>query len=398
MRKTLTDLGIRALKSRPQRYAYPDPELRGHYVRVQPSGGKSFVTVARDPTRKKQVWTVIGATDTISIIEAREKAREAIKRVRAGKPALEAPPKQPDSFETIAEQWLKRHVQAKGLRSEHEIRRLLKAHVFPLWGNRSFLDIRRSDVADLLDEIEDDHGARQADYVLAIVRGIMNWFATRHDDYSPPIVRGMRRTNPKERERARILDDSELVAVWKAAESNGTFGAIIRLSLLTAQRRRKILSMRWADISIDGVWTIPSVAREKGTAGEMLLPELALDIIRAQPHLGNNLYVFAGRGNGHFNGHSKAKSVFDRKFPDMPQWQLHDLRRTARSLMARAGIRPEVAERVMGHTIAGVEGIYDRHQYRDEKAAALQRLAALIDGIVHPRDNVVTIARPRKKR
>src|SRR6516225_1998274 len=131
MRKTLTDLGIRALKSRPQRYAYPDPELRGHYVRVQPSGGKSFITVARDPTRKKQVWTVIGATDTISIIEAREKAREAIKRVRAGKPALEAPPKQPDSFETIAEQWLKRHVQAKGLRSEHEIRRLLNAHVFP---------------------------------------------------------------------------------------------------------------------------------------------------------------------------------------------------------------------------------------------------------------------------
>jgi integrase len=82
----------------------------------------------------------------------------------------------------------------------------------------------------------------------------------------------------------------------------------------------------------------------------------------------------------------------------MPRWTLHDLRRTARSLMARAGVRPDVAERVMGHVIVGVEGVYDRHSYRDEKADALQRLAALIDSIVHPRDNVVTMAKGRTGR
>jgi integrase len=397
MRKSLTDKGVAALKPRATRYAHPDPELRGHYVRVQPSGAKSFVAVTLDP-HGKQVWATVGPCDILTISEARERARKAIARIREGKPAFEAPKAMPESFEHVAEQWLKRHVDAKGLRSEHEVRRLLRAHVYTAWKGRAFLDIRRSDVADLLDEVEDDHGARQADYVLALVRGIMNFYASRTDDYAPPLVKGMRRTVPKERTRARILDDREIRTVWTAAETNGTFGALVRLLLSTAQRREKVVSMRWEDIAIDGVWTIPAEAREKGTPGELVLPEMALDIIRARPHLGDNPHVLAGRGNGHINGYSKAKRALDAKLPDLPQWQLHDLRRTARSLLSRAGVRSDISERVMGHVQQGVEAVYDRHAYRDEKADALRRLAALIDGIVHPRENVVSIAKKRAKR
>jgi integrase len=156
--------------------------------------------------------------------------------------------------------------------------------------------------------------------------------------------------------------------------------------------------MRWQDIALDGTWTIPAEAREKGTAGELVLPEMALAIIRAQPHLGENPHALAGRGDGHINGFSKAKRQFDTKLPDVEAWVIHDLRRTARSLLSRAGVRPDIAERVMGHAIAGVEGVYDRHSYRDEKAEALQRLAVLIDGIVHPRENVVPMAKRKAKR
>jgi integrase len=398
MRKTLTDKGVAGLKPRGARYAFADPELRGHYIRVQPSGAKSFVAVTVDP-HGKQIWATIGSTDVLSLAEAREKARTAIKRIKEGNPAFERPRAKPATFEDIAEQWLKRHVRAKGLRSEGEVTRLLRAHVYPAWRGRAFLDIRRSDVAALLDEVEDDHGARQADYVLAIVRGVMNWFATRHDDYVPPIVKGMRRTNPKERARSRVLSDDEIAAVWKQAEANGTFGALIRLALLTAQRRDKVASMRWQDISIDGVWSIPVEPREKGTAGDLVLPRAALDIIRAQPHLGDNPYVLAGRGNGYINGYSKAKRQFDTKLPHIKEgWALHDLRRTSRSLMSRAGVRPDIAERVMGHAIPGVEGVYDRHSYRDEKADALRRLAALIDAIVHPRSADVLPMKRRGKR
>jgi integrase len=287
-------------------------------------------------------------------------------------------------------------VRAKGLRSEGEVTRLLKAHVFPVWKERSFLSIRRSDVAALLDHVEDEHSAKQADAVLAVVRGIMNWFATRHDDYMPPLVRGMRRTDPKARQRARILDDNELSAVWKAAEGRGTFGAMVRLALLTAQRREKVANMRWADISADGDWIIPTDDREKGNAGILRLPEVALSIVQAQPRLGENPYVFAGRSKGAFNGFSKGKKALDATLPpDMPQWQFHDLRRTARSLMSRAGVRSDIAERIMGHAIGGVEGVYDRHSYYREKADALRKLAELIDRIVNPQNafNVVPISR-----
>ena len=398
MRKSLTDKAVAALKSRSQAYAFPDPVLTGHYVRVQPSGAKSFVTVARDPARKKQVWTVIAATDVITIEEAREKARDAIKRVRAGKPALEAPARQPDSFETIAEQWLKRHVQKKGLRSEHEIRRLLNAHVFPRWKKLALVDIRRADVTALLDEVEDDHGARQADYVLAIVRGIMNWFAARHDDYRPAIVPGMKRQSAVAQARERILDDDEIRAIWKQAEANGCFGAFVRLALLTGQRRSKITTMKRADIA-GGTWIIAKEAREKGNAGELVLPEVARAIIEAQPQLGENPYVFAGRTDGPMNGYSKLKREFDARLPSsVAAWTIHDLRRTFRSLLSRAGVRSDIAERCMGHVTQGVEGVYDRHSYLAEKSDALARLATLIDGIVHPRDNVLPLSNQSKRR
>jgi integrase len=394
---------------------------------VTPSGAKSFVVVTRDPGGK-QVWATIGPVDLMTVEESREKGREAIKRVQAGKPPFEAPVKA-ETFGDVAATWLKRHVKAKGLRSEGELTRLLNTHILPTWKDNPLLDIRRSDVAKLLDEVEDDHGARQADYVLAIVRGIMNFHATRANDYSLPIVAGMRRRNPKERERSRILDDNELRALWAATEGDGdgdgrdalgaalgAFGGFVRLLLLTAQRRDKVVSMRWADVSPDSVWTIHTDSREKGTGGELRLPAAPFAIIQAQLRLGDNPFVFAGARLGkdgahaRMSGWSKRKRALDARIlasmrkadpqaKPIPQWQLHDLRRTARSLMSRAGVPGEHAERVMGHVQGGIEGVYDRHQYSEEKDAALARLGALVDAIVHPRPaEVLPLARKRPRR
>jgi integrase len=392
MRRTMTDKGVAALKPRARRYAVSDPELRGHWIRIQPSGAKSYVAVTRTPDGK-QLWTTVGTTDAMSIDAAREQARAILRRVRMGLPAAE--PKA-ETFGAVVANWLKRYVEANALRSSREITRLLNVHVLPAWKDREFTAIRRSDVATLLDNVEDHHSARQADYVLNVVRSIMNWFATRHDDYNPPIVRGMKRQ--KVATRARVLDDAELRAIWQAAERNGTFGAIVRMCLLTAQRSRKVAAMKWADIE-DGTWLVPKEPREKDTGGTLALPPMARAIVEAQPRLASNPHVFAGRGNGPYRGFSAGKATLDAQLPkDTPQWQIHDLRRTARSLMSRAGVSSEHAERVMGHAIGGVEGIYDRHAYRDEKANALARLAALIDGIVHQRDNVLPMSKRRKRR
>jgi integrase len=390
--KTLSDRAVVALKPRSARYTVPDPELRGHYVRVQPSGAKSFVAVTVSPDGK-QIWTTIERTDRVTIDAAREKARAILARVRKGLPAEEEPRKKQVSFEDVAEQWRERHVLKNGLRSEPEITRLLRTHVYPAWKGRSFVSIRRSDVAALLDHVEDNHSARQADYVLNVVRSVMNWFATRHDDYVPPIVRGMRRQSPNAQARARILDDEEIRLIWHTAESAGNFGGIVRMCLLTAQRRSKVAAMRWSDISDRDEWSVPAGPREKGTGGLLVLPDAAAAVVRVQPHIGENPFVFAGRGNVPFRGLGQAKVRFDAKLPSVAPWVIHDLRRTARSLMARAGVRPDVAERVMGHVIGGVEGVYDRHDYRAEKADALRRLAALLSAIVEVPENVIPLQR-----
>ena len=116
--------------------------------------------------------------------------------------------------------------------------------------------------------------------------------------------------------------------------------------------------------------------------------------------------MFSSRAKTPFSGFSKSKAALDKavlaamqkhakkgaKVEPIPNWTLHDLRRTAKTLMARAGVRPDISERVLGHVIAGVEGTYDRHSYADEKRDALEKLAAMIERILNPQpSNVVTL-------
>jgi integrase len=376
MRKTLSDKGVAALKPRAKRYTLPDPELRGHYVRVLPTGTKTYYAVTRNPSGK-QVWMENGDVDAVSIDAARESAREILRRIRAGLPAIEPAG---DSFAAVVANWRQRHVEKNGLRSAAEINRLLDAHVLPAWGERPFASIRKSDIATLLDRIEDNHGARAADYTLGIIRSAMNWYAARSDDFRPPVFRGMRRQSPHAQRRSRILDDAELRAIWQAAEKAGTYGAMVRLLLLTAQRLDKVRTMQWADIDARGSWSIPKEPREKDNAGVLDLPAPALAILASLPRFAGSPYVLTGRA-GCISRRGKSKARLD-KASGVTGWTLHDLRRTARSLMSRAGVSSDHAERVMGHAIVGIEGTYDRYSYKTEKAHALAQLAGLIERIL----------------
>jgi integrase len=349
--------------------------MPGHYIRVTPNGAKTFVVVVRGRDGKQQ-WITIGPFPAYNIGQARERAGKEIRRIREGRDL-------PDGFEAVAANWRKLHCEARGLRSIRAIDRFI-GHMTRAWAGRDFASIGRGDVATLMDKVEQENGTRQANYILQTFSSMANWYAAREDSYRSPIVKGMRRGTPTKRDR--ILSDDELRAVWRAAEDNGKHGAIIRLALLTGQRREKIGSIKWDDL--DGnVWTIATEAREKGNAGTLVLPDMAMDIINAQERNASNPYVFPGKTSAsHFCWWSEAKATFDAKLPPMPHWTIHDLRRTARSLMSGAGIRPDISERVLGHVIAGVEGIYDRHQYREEKAHALLALAALIGNILAPVD------------
>jgi integrase len=397
-RKNLTDKQVAALPRKRKRYTMADPEQRGLYLRVPPEGPVSFAVAVRDQYGRKP-WVKVGSTADMGIDKARERARTVIRRIRDGLPAFEPVPVKPASYQAVAEKYLALHVAKQGLRSQSEIERLLRNFVFPVWGERDFVSIRRRDINDLLDAIAKD-SAWNADHVLSVIRKISNWHATRDDDYVSPFVKGMRRTRSEERERSRTLNDDELRKVWKQAEVNGTFGALVRVLLATAQRRGAVVGMKWSDIKgnvtpkdgdkpVDGVWEVANRSpREKGNFGAAKLPEETLAAIQAQPRISGNDYVFAAaRGPGPLNGFNKRKASFD-KACGVTGWTLHDLRRTARSLMSRAGVTDEHAEHTLGHKLQGVKKVYNQYDYFKEKSDALARVATLIEHIVNPVDNV----------
>jgi integrase len=380
MRKGLTDRQIAKLPRGVKRYTLPDPVQAGLVLRIPPKGPVSFVAVARYP-RGRQIWHTVGTTATHDVDEARVLARAVIRRIKAGLPPAEPVPLPPQSVAAVAALWLERKVEAERQRSAYERRRIVGRYIIPRIGSRMFNDLRRSDVALLLDTVADQHGKRQADAVLHVLTAVSSWWATRDDAYRSPFVRGMRVAPPVRRDR--ILSDDEIRTLWHVADDYGSLGALLKLALLLGQRREKLLTMAWADIDAEGVWSVPRQVREKGVGGALKLPSAALEIIQQQPRIGP--YVLTPRPNTHMLKRFRDKT-------GLTGWTVHDLRRSARSLMSRAGAQLEASERVLGHVVGGVRGTYDRHEYLDEKAAALAKLAALIERIVNPpAGNVVTL-------
>lgn len=367
-----------------------DEATTGFALIVSPKGKKSFSIVARDPNNK-QVWKTIGQAGQMTVTDARAKARIGVDRIKAGEADIypeEKPEAPPETFRVVAERFVKRWVEKGGkkqdgvpLRSKHEIERQFSKYVYPKWGEQSFASVRRGAVTELMDDLVDNNGPVQADRVLSTLAKLFNWYRQYDENYVSPVIPEMKRAGSHaQRARLRILDDGEIRAVWAASGDLGTFGAFVRVSLLTGQRRAKVAAMKWGNLK-DGVWHIEAVAREKINAGALKLPKLALDTIEARPQIKGNPFVFAGRGDKAFNSFSDGKEQMQEKVPIAP-WVIHDLRRTARSLMARAGVRSDIAERALGHVIQGVEGIYDRHGYLEEKAQALAAVASLVERIL----------------
>jgi integrase len=327
----------------------------------------------------------LGTYPATSLAKARTKADEARAELEKGRDprALQATA---ETLRSVGEAWLER--EGSKLRTGEDRKAVLERAIYPALGDRLIGDIRRSEVVRLLDDITDDRGPAAAHKALEVLRRVFNWYAARSDDFHSPIVRGMSPMKPNKRDR--ILTDDELRAIWRMAESAGVFGRYVRFLLLSGARRTEASHMRW--VELDGPdWTLPP-ARNK-TKLPLLRPlsEAALSVIGTRPE--DAEFVFSlNDGSTPLAGYSECKMAFDRQC-GMSGWTLHDLRRTARSLLSRVGIPSDHAERVLGHVIGGVRGVYDRHEYRQEKRAALAKLAWIIDRIVTDHPTVVELRR-----
>jgi integrase len=267
---------------------------------------------------------------------------------------------------------------------------VLERLIYPQLGGKPIDAIKRSRITKLMDKIESENGPVAADRALAHVRKIFNWHAARTDEFNSPIVRGMARTKPKERRRQRVLTDDELRAVWRAAEGlQSPFGWLVRYILLTMARRNEAARMSRSEV-IGSDWTIPGKRHKSKRDFLLPLSRSAAELLGSIPAVGRKGWVFTTDGKTPISGFSKFKKEFD-ALCGVTGFTLHDLRRTGRTLCSRAGADPDHAELAYGHTIQGVRGVYDVWQYRDEKLRVMELLAAQIERIVHPVENVVAL-------
>jgi integrase len=386
---------------------------RGFGVRVTAGGAKSFVINYR--IRHREYRYTIGTFPDWSVLKAVREARILRQRIDRGENPLDdrVPVPASKTVAVVLDDFVARYVEKEAkLRSAAYIKRAFERLAKPRIGKIGIYELRRSDVAGMLDKIADERGLVMADQTLAYLRKAFNWYAGKDDEFRSPIVRGMSRTKPRERARTRVLSDDEIRVLWPMLDVAGTFGALVKTLLLTAQRREEVAHMSRAEIGKDGIWTVPAERYKAKKPHFVPLSDAVLALFDAQLKLDGCDYVFPSRAGTPFSAFGKSKAALDKavlaamqrraakgtKVAPLPNWTLHDLRRTGKTLMVRAGVRPDVSERVLGHVIRGVEGIYDRHSYADEKRDALEKLATMIEHILNPAaSNVATLAERRAR-
>ena len=391
----------------------------GFGVRCTAAGTKSFVLFHRVDGRKflETVgrWDANPQGGTLTVRDAIVRAEKLAKDIKNGRREDPRPDRtrrlqdgdKPEGLDVagLLDRFIERYVEKEAqLRSGDQIKATFDRLVKPAIGKKGIYDLRRSHVVDMLDDIADESGPVMADRTLAYVRKAFNWYATRDDDFSPPIVKGMSRTKPKERNGKRTLADDEIRDLWAALENlddaPACYPAFVKCLLLTATRRNETADMSVTELDGD-LWTVPA-ARYKTKLDHVIpLSAAAAALIRAQAPAKpskNAHFVFSTTdGAKPFSGFSKAKAELDKAISairkragrdPLENWTLHDLRRTARSLMSRAKVPTDHAERALGHVMGGVRETYDRHEYLDEKRAAFEALAALVSRILNPAANV----------
>jgi integrase len=370
----LTTKAVEAAKGAAGRREIPDQYVRGLYLIVQPTGSKSWAVRYRYGGRPRK--HTIGSYPVFDLKQARDKAGVLLRAVSEGRDPEQ---RRSGSVEDVVAQFLEQHCKSYRPRSLKEARRLLR--LLDRWHGRQIDSITRADIRALLARLADT--PVQANRLHAHVSKLFKW-AVANDILVASPVAGIGRP-AKEQARDRVLNDTELATIWRAADKIGyPFGDIVKLLILTGQRRGEITGVTWSELDLEGgIWTLPRERTKNGRRHEIPLSRQAAAILETAPRI-SDIYVFSNSGTP-FASHDKGKARLDERCRTPTPWRLHDLRRTTASGLARLGVSLVVIEKVLNHTsgsFAGIVGVYQRHEYANEKRAALQQWADHVDGAV----------------
>lgn len=392
--QSITLRTIQSVTPDPHRDIYVwDPRLKGFGLRITPRGAQSFVFQYRvdgGPARRKTIGPV-GSPWTPAT--ARKEAERLLVQVYQGIDPVEAKreakrKKETLNFRTYSERFVELYLKPNWRGTWGSAQSTINNVFIPSWGNRPVHEITRADIVKVLDEYSDRPARRKE--IHSLLRKLFNWATDRQDIEVSPLA-GMKAPKAVP-SRRRVLSDEEIVALWRATENSGwPWGPFVRMLILTMQRRQEVAEMDWSEIDLDARrWTLPADRAKNDQEHVIPLTSLALAELQLLGPKRKDL-VFTTTGttpvSGFFKGRAalhkdmiaylKAKQIEDGGDPDqveVPNWRLHDIRRTGATHLQSLRVPVEVTESVLNHisgTRAGVAGIYNRYKYDDEKRTAL---------------------------
>src|ERR1035437_2476450 len=453
-----TALSVKAFRPTSIRREIPDRGHKGLYLVIQPAGGRSWAFRYRfnGKPKKLTIGPVYLGTDepeqatldqANTLAGARKLAGEAALQVARGIDPAKSKKREKqtarlraenselfrsDTVEAVARLFIEKYAKPNtrpaswlqtarliGLKPDPEddnklVRTGSGGEVLSQWSDRTVHEITRRDVHDLLDRIVSRGSPVTANRVLAAIRKMFAWAASRDivpvspcAGVSPPTA---------ETSRDRVLSDDELRLIWRAAYAIGwPFGPMVQALILTLQRRDEVAGMARRELKPqDQLWVIPRERVKNGQEHEVPLSPAAWALLDGLPKTSKAGLVFSVTGDTQVSGFSRAKERLDAEIVKLqksdaiqqgegaaavepiPHWTLHDLRRTGATGMARLGINLPVIEKILNHTsgsFRGVAGVYQRHTFADEKRRAMEAWSNFVQATVsgQPQSNVVQL-------
>lgn len=370
---SLTDAKIKNLKpSQDKQYEIWDEKISGFGCRVSSKGSRSFVLIYRLNGRSRRL--TLGQYPSLSLSEARKLAQKAKSEVVHGIDPAEKKQTKKDktyNFERVVNQFIELYAKPRN-KSWYETQRILNTDFVKHWRNRDIRELTKSDVNKILDKKAKKYPSA-ANHAFRAISKFFNWTVERDLLISSP-SQGLSLPSLLVK-RDRVLNEIELINIWKAAEEMSfPYGKIVQLLILTGQRRGEVSAMRWEDLNYEeGIWVIPADLNKSGKQHIVPLTDEIVKILQSLPKIDDNM-VFPARGSENsVSGFSKWKAKLN-NLSGAIDWTVHDIRRTVATGMAKLQVQPHIIEKILNHTtgsLGGVAGIYNQYEYLDEMREAL---------------------------
>lgn len=416
MPKPLTPLAIAQMKPGKNRREVADAAFPGLSIIVHPSGQKTWAFRYRYARRLRRI--TIGNFPAIDQAKARRRAETALGALERGEDptiALFAPKSSQyilradrDAFGVLIRDYFQKYLipntrswresaRLVGLRLEEQEGKAptftdVKGGIVERFAERPVASITRKDLREMIEASRERGATTTINREVGVVRAFLQWCVNADILESNPAA-GMAKASP-ENKRTRVLSDKEIRVIWLAAESEAfPFGDIVRLLLLTGQRRGEVAGALWPEFDLKGrQWLLPAERSKNGLPHLIPLSDPTLAILKGMPRFASGDFVFGLGGRNGFSGFSKGKrrlgeTITELNDGELPDWDIHDLRRSVATGMAKLGIQPVVIEAALNHVTgvrSSIASVYNLHSYEKEKRDALTRWAEHLIKVADP--------------